>query len=85
MEKSPRVYLSIAGDGNKFRVIANVIMMAETFAGDETTEECIEDSLSDYGLDVTPENIEKVKSFFPADRVWERKSIPAEPELAVAK
>ncbi len=81
-EKSGRIYLSIAGEKDQFKIIANVLMMGEKLFGEESPEECIKDALVRRGLDVTPENIDKVKSHFDR-KVWKKRSEPArEPALA---
>ena len=71
--------LSFAGETDQFKIIANLIMMAERIGKgvgniDECTEETIENSLGRRGLEITAENIAKVKAFFPEGRVWRRDS-----------
>jgi len=55
--------LSIAGVDDQFRVIANVMMMADRLFGDKTGDEAIESALVRRGLDATPDNVAKVRAY----------------------
>jgi predicted acetyltransferase len=65
--------LSIAGVDDPFKLNANILMMAERLFGTQTAVSSIKDYLEQDNIEVTPENIEKVKAFFPKDRVWKDK------------
>ena len=62
--------LSIAGETDKYRMVANVVMMGEKLLGRQADEGAIRGSLSGAGIDATSESIEKVKSFFAPGREW---------------
>ena len=65
--------------------MATTAMMCEKLTGAVATDEIIVDGLSDRGLNSIPENIAKVKSLLPADRVCGSEAAAPEPELATAK
>ena len=62
--KSGRIYLSMADEKDQFKVIAHVMMMADGLLGGKTSDKAIESALARRGLDVTPENVAKVKAHF---------------------
>ena len=83
--KPGAVAVSFAGVQDPFRIMATTMMMFDGLTGAIATEKDIINALKQWHLDPTPENIEKVKSFFPADKVWESTPTTPEHELAVAK
>jgi len=56
--------VSFAGVTDVYQIIANVCMISERLAGCEITDEIIGDCLEREGLEITEENIAKVKAFF---------------------
>ena len=83
--KPGAVAVSIAGVQDRFKVLATLLMMCDGLTGTVANEEDIKDYLLDDGLDATPENIAKVKSFFPTDKVWESGVATPEPEMVAVK
>ena len=62
--------VSFAGVTDKYKIVANVIMLAERLFKFKATIKMIEDSLTYHGLESSPENIAKVKAFFKPDHDW---------------
>ena len=58
------VGISFAGESDKFKKIANILMMADRLFGDETDDESIAYGLEKHGIEPSKENIEKVWAFF---------------------
>ena len=79
--KPGAIAISIAGVTDQVEKIAVRLMMAERLTKRPATESLVEYALGKNGLS-TPENIAKVKSFFPADKVWESGVATPERELA---
>jgi len=69
LSKPGSIGISIAGVDDPFKLIANVLMMAEHLFGNKTTENNIIHALKKEGIDTSLENINKVKSFFN-EREW---------------
>ena len=70
LSKPGSIGLSIAGETDDFKIIANVIMMADGLLGGNTDgEDIIIDGLKTFEIPPTQENIDKVKAFFP-EREW---------------
>ena|GEM_PF-6436342 len=64
LSKPGSIGLSIAGVDDPFKIIANVLMMADRLFGDTTSDEDIARSLSKHSLDMSPDNIAKVRAYF---------------------
>ena len=62
--------LSIAGETDRHKIIANIKMMANRISNSTTSTASIGRSLVNWGLEPTQENIDRVKSFFPAGYQW---------------
>ena len=62
--------ISFAGVTDEFKIAANVLMMAERLFGAVIDEVDIAQSLEADDIAPTQENIDKVKAFFPGNRVW---------------
>jgi len=61
------VGLSIAGETNQFKIIANIMMMADRLAGDEPgrlPDDVVVEALEIRGLKPDQENIAKVMAFY---------------------
>ena len=71
LSKPGSIGISIAGVDDPFKLIANVLMMADHFYGSKTTEDNIINALKKEGIEPSSENIDKVKAFFK-DRDWKR-------------
>jgi len=59
--------LSIAGETDKFKIIANIMMMADRLGRDrpgKLSESAVARSLKGFGLEPTEENISKVMDIY---------------------
>ena len=64
LSKPGSVGLSISGEKDRFKIIANIIMMGERLLGKKFKEDAISGALKGAGLEPTPENIDMVKTYF---------------------
>ena len=64
LSKPGSIGLSIAGEQDQFKIIANVLMMADRLFGFTTDDDDIIVALEDDDLESSPDNIAKVRAFF---------------------
>ena len=64
LSKPGSIGLSIAGEKDNFKVIANILMMGQRLLKLDVTEDIIIDYLEEWDESPTPENIAKVRAFF---------------------
>ncbi|MDR1439923.1 MAG: hypothetical protein LBJ10_07925 [Clostridiales bacterium] len=58
--------MSIAGVTDKFKLTAGILTMGERLFGDKVSDKIIEDSLKDWEIDPTSENVAKVRGLMQA-------------------
>ena len=58
------VGLSFAGEKDQYKIIANVMMMADRIVGGTTSDDAIVSALRRRNIEPTEENIKKVRAFF---------------------
>ena len=68
--KDGAIYVSTNG-ADPFKKEAFFLVMIEKLKGGKTKTSNIIHGLGLQGIEPTEENINKVKAYFPADRVWE--------------
>ena len=69
--KDGAIYVSMAGESDKIKQLVFRFVMIERLCEKKAKTSDIAASLERDGIEPTEENINKVKAYFPADRVWE--------------
>ena len=70
LSKPGSIGVSFAGVTDEYKIVANVLMLADRLFNLTTKVSDVAYVLEKHGIEPTPENIAKVKSYFSADHDW---------------